>query len=98
MNSDKELRSVSREMGIALEHANKSMDTANDELVTVKEAAEAARQAFADVSANFKGLRKRNQELEAELAKLKDDQEMEVQTADALGYDAGQREIRARCK
>ena len=94
VKSDKKVRDT----GDALERASKALDAANDELVTVKEAAEAARQASAEISANSEGLRKRNAELEAELAKLRTDQADNLKKVDALGYDAGQREMRDACK
>ena len=94
VKSDKKVQDT----GAALERTKKALDSANDELVSVKEAAEAARQASAEVSANAEGLRKRNEELEAEMAKLRADQADELKKADALGYDASQREMRADCK
>ena len=91
VKSDKKIRDV----GISLERASKALDAANDELVSVKEAAEAARQASTEVAATSEGFRKRNVELEDELAKLKADHVDELKKADALGYDAGQRDMRA---
>ena len=87
-----------RDTGFSLERASKALDAANDELVSVKEAVEAARQASAEVAATAEGYRKRNEELEAELAKLQADHVDELKKADALGYDAGQKDMRADCK